>query len=193
LIVNGGFETGDFSGWTATPASQGSGFYVASEAGIPSRPNQGPTPFYIPHSGTYVAVMGAFDVGFFDSISQTVATTPGQPYVIDFWLFNGTVVSATPSSEFKASWGGNVLLDQANPPVLLYPSPSYPAYTEYTFVETPTTASTTLQFSAYETTGYFLLDDVSVSAVPEPSTLTLLGIGAFCFWGFAWRRRKQAA
>jgi len=83
LIVNGEFETGDFTGWTTTPATQGSAFYVASEAGIPSRPNQGPTPFYIPHSGTYVAVMGAFDVGFFDSISQTVATTPGQSYVID--------------------------------------------------------------------------------------------------------------
>ena len=32
-----------------------------------------------------------------------------------------------------------------------------------------------------------------VSAVPEPSSLTLLGVGALCLGGFTWRRRKSAA
>jgi hypothetical protein len=32
-----------------------------------------------------------------------------------------------------------------------------------------------------------------VSAVPEPSTLTLLGIGAVCSLGYEWRRRRQGA
>jgi len=29
-------------------------------------------------------------------------------------------------------------------------------------------------------------------AVPEPSTLTLLGIGIACMAGYGWRRRKLA-
>ena len=31
------------------------------------------------------------------------------------------------------------------------------------------------------------------SAVPEPSTLTLLGIGSLGLLGYGWKRRKQAA
>jgi hypothetical protein len=33
----------------------------------------------------------------------------------------------------------------------------------------------------------------SVSSVPEPSTLTLLGLGSLSLLGYGWRRRKQAA
>jgi hypothetical protein len=32
----------------------------------------------------------------------------------------------------------------------------------------------------------------ATSAVPEPATVTLLGIGAVCALGYTWRRRKQA-
>ena len=34
--------------------------------------------------------------------------------------------------------------------------------------------------------------DVNPAAVPEPSILTLLGIGAACSLGYAWRRRQSA-
>jgi hypothetical protein len=33
----------------------------------------------------------------------------------------------------------------------------------------------------------------AVSGVPEPASLTLLGIGALCSLGYGWRRRTQAA
>jgi hypothetical protein len=33
----------------------------------------------------------------------------------------------------------------------------------------------------------------AVSGVPEPSTLTLLGLGSLGLLGYGWRRRKQAA
>jgi hypothetical protein len=34
---------------------------------------------------------------------------------------------------------------------------------------------------------------VFIPSVPEPSTLTLLGIGAVCSLGYGWRRRRQSA
>ena len=177
LIVNGGFETGNFSDWNVTqgtPGDLGTYILVASTQS-----------YYFPHSGSYEAVMGAIN-NKFDSISQTLTTIPGNSYTVDFWLLNGQEASTTGSStsEFQVSWGGNVILDLVNFP--LFP------YTEETLTVKATGTSTTLELSAYQTYGHFSLDDVSVSAVvPEPSTLTGAGIAVFLGLACAWRRRKE--
>ncbi len=68
LIVNPGFETGDFTGWTTTPAASESNFAVVPD---------------IVHSGTYSASFGATGTDL-DAISQTFATTPGTLYDLSF-------------------------------------------------------------------------------------------------------------
>ena len=64
LITNGGFETGDFTGWTANVVGGGVGGTFEGIA---------------PHSGNFQAI------AFSGSISQSVATTNGAFYTIDFF------------------------------------------------------------------------------------------------------------
>jgi hypothetical protein len=142
LVVNGGFETGDFTGWTTHPADMGSDFGVVNINA---------------HSGSYSARFGSGVEDNYDSISQDLPTVPGTTYTVSFWLYNPT----GGVSGFIASWGGTELLNLEDPDVF--------AYTPYTFTETATGSTTTLGFQAYEVPDYYYLDDVSVVANPPPA------------------------
>jgi hypothetical protein len=166
LVVNGGFETGDFTGWTAYYTPSGSDMYVGSN---------------YPHSGLHQALFAASGQ-YDDSIMQSLTTVPGQSYKIDFWLAHPFTDS---SNEFVAIWNAFPLLS-------LTPA-SYFGYTEYTFTKVATDTTTILQFAGRDAPAYFYLDDVSVQPVPEPSTLVLLSAGVFSFLAYVCRKRKQAA
>ena len=117
------------------------------------------------HSGNFQAVFGPdLDIG---SLTQSVATTPGASYTVGFFLAN-----TTPLASFSVSWGGSTIFSLTNQSAF--------GYTEYTFTETASTASTELTFQFFDATNAWLLDDVSVNpagvGVPDGgSTVSLLG------------------
>ena len=160
-IVNGGFETGDFTGWT--PSGNTSGGIFVRTTGSPGG--------YNPYAGTYFAAVGpSGSLGF---LSQTFSDTVGQQLQISYYFAsNGN----TPNV-FEALFDGTTLFDQSNISATGGSSP-WP-YVNYTF-DVTATGSDTLKFGFRDDPSVLALDNVSVNAistVPEPFSCALLGAG----------------
>jgi hypothetical protein len=167
LVTNGAFEDGNFTGWTVSQASSGSDLCIVQ----------------LPHSGKYAAAFGATG-GLDDTITQTLATTCGQPYIFSFWLSHWYTDN---QNDFYAKWNGNTVLSFTYGNI----NNSFP-YTEYSYIVTATGASTTISFSGQENPSLYVLDDVSVTpdpvGVPLPGAILFLGSGLVGLAG--WRFRK---
>jgi hypothetical protein len=167
LVQNGGFETGDFTSWSLTGSISSQYNFVGSATSLAvisgfgrRRTTNYYGPYYI-HSGSFAAFLG--ENGGLAHLSQTLATVPGQVYMLSFWLANpGTYAAVYPPTpnEFMTAWNGNTISDQVN----LGTS----SYTNMQFVVSATGASTLLEFGARNDPDYFGLDDVSVTPVPPP-------------------------
>ena len=102
LVVNGGFETGDFTGWTADPYWSVVTWY--------------------PHSGTYQATTQNWAPDW-QYLSQSFTTTTGQSYTVGFWLSSADDI---PANEFVARWDGVTKIDLLD---LAYSDYTYYSYT----------------------------------------------------------------
>ena len=132
--------------------------------------------FTCPNSGNNFAQLGA--VGSLNLLYQDLNTTPSLNYTISLWMASD---GATPN-EFDVEWNGVSLFDQTNIPAM--------AYQDLTF-NVVGTGLDRLTISSRNDPAYLTLDDVSVvAAVPEPSTLGLIGLGLL---GLGAMRRRRAA
>jgi hypothetical protein len=136
LVTNGGFETGNFNGWTQSGDT--------TEAVVHA---------WYANTGSYGAAFGP--VGSLGFISQALSTVIGDTYTLDFWLGNN---DGNPNV-FNVSWNGAIL------PSLTQTNAAGFYYTHYSISGlVATSVSTTLQFGFRHDRVYWGIDDIKVES-----------------------------
>ncbi len=181
VLVNGGFETGDFTGWTVTG--------VANVC-------DGPTEFCgNPFEGNFSVNLNSGESAASAVISQTFATDPGTTYAVTFAYgimdFVGGSAQQLQVEVISTLAGNHDLLNQTvTSPPSIDPGGAFNAQVNYqlfTFSFVADDTSATLQFTdvAGNPSGSIdgKLDAASVDPVPEPGTMALIAAGLACVVG----------
>jgi PEP-CTERM motif len=175
LILNPGFEAGDFTSWTVAFAADGSDMFVSGQRA---------------NTGDKSTAFAGTTPGSFDSIEQSFIDTNGQAYTFSFFLNanlpplggDGPAISlesftsATifdPVGNFQAFWNGSMVFDSEGSLTGGFD------FTQFSFQVTGT-GNDAIAFRGYNVPDRYFLDDVSVvstTATPEPSTWVLMAAG----------------
>lgn len=184
-IVNGSFELGAISPGSFTTLGGGSTTITGWLVGGSSVDYMG---------GYWQAADGSRSVDLAGSglgaISQTIDTVAGQAYRVAFAIARNPDGGLTPRTGLVEVVGGPSLALSFGNGASSRSNMGW-QYRNFDFVAS--SASTTLRFASDSTASGFYglaLDDVSISAVPEPSTwMTIIaGLGVVAF---AMRRRRR--
>jgi hypothetical protein len=156
LVSNCGFQSGDFMGWTLT--GNDVPLQLNDQYGV-----EGTDPLdgIAPHSGSDQAFFADLDANA-TTLSQTLSTVAGKTYVLSFYLAQDTATVPPYSNLFSASFAG-VSLESLT-------AVGVEGYTKYSYAGVASTSSSVLSLTLGNDLGEFLLDDVSVTLAPEPST-----------------------
>ena len=214
LLVNGGFETGDFTGWTVVDLVGSSGSFFVDNDGTP--PLSG-LPTVGPASGSFYAVSAQEGTGTHALIQTFTVPGPGNTVTLSFDMFvddhNGVGPLIDPAG-LDHTGGPNqharvdILTPAASPfdtgagvlaSLYLGVDPAAPPnpYTNYVFdISGFVGGGGTYQLRFAEVDNQFFLhqgvDNVSIDAVPEPQSLILLGSGLMALLVLKRRSKSRA-
>lgn len=132
-VVNGGFETGNFTGWVLSPGIN----YTTVVSGDATRV----------HAGTYGLETGPSPIGY---MSQSIVTSAGQTYTFSYWLYS----DAGSGTEFIAYWNGVILDDFADLGAV--------GWTQHSHTVTASGSASEVKFGMYNSPAYWGVDDISV-------------------------------
>lgn len=169
LVTNGSFEQGvggigSFMGWQTVLGDAAT--FVDSNGQTGTHTGQASDGLWSAYFGSTAASGGS-------SISQTLNTVANQSYLLTFDLANSNA-GLPPSNAFRASVGGGS-------PVFSVTNLAAQDYVHEQIAFVASSASTVLFFSGYNDQDYLQLDNVAVTAVPEPVSVSLLIVGSLAF------------